>query len=246
MNPITRFLALLYDYPLHCGFCVLLTHSDEVTELDTGPIEILVVSSTYDESKDPSDVECLGDLAREVDGRIQPIPCGELEWRSKLPNARVQAARQFGIILWPEPESRDLRVLDTESLAAVETLYEVFRRYPRGEVVGCNHCVFEEHQLRLKGKPLRELSSNDLSVFVNKAITLWGEAEDFKHFLPRILELLILEECGDIDSQFVGFKLIAAKSDEWPEDERKALGRYLIALTRYNEDDARDLRNPCS
>jgi hypothetical protein len=75
---------------------------------------------------------------------------------------------------------------------AIEDLYRVFagcRLDPHVE--GCPHCVSDRDHARIHSRPLRSLSGDDLGRYAFKAMTTWGNERDFRHFLPRILELLV-------------------------------------------------------
>ena len=41
----------------------------------------------------------------------------------------------------------------------------------------------------LHSKQLRELEDEDLARYAFKAMTTWGDVNDYKHYLPRIFEL---------------------------------------------------------
>ena len=65
---------------------------------------------------------------------------------------------------------------------SIENLYETFGKYHSGPIMSgspnyndlgiWNRLIFE--------KPLRELGEEDLSRFTKKAITTWGNANDYK------------------------------------------------------------------
>jgi hypothetical protein len=105
---------------------------------------------------------------------------------------------------------------------AVERLYVVFAPYPLGEVQGCPCCVSWSDQSDLRARPLPALTRKQLQHYSDKAMTTWGGVEDFKHFLPRLLELLVE------DSFFGGLETFAYKLDRadfayWPLEERQAI-----------------------
>jgi len=119
-----------------------------------------------------------------------------------------------------------------ELQAAVEGLYVAFASYPlRDEVVGCSHCVFPDDQTSLHRAPLRELQSEDLSKYSFKAMSTWGDDRDFRHFLPRLFELLPSEPLG-IGPECVANRLQLADWTKWPEPEQLAVRRWLHAVWR--------------
>ncbi len=114
---------------------------------------------------------------------------------------------------------------------AVETLYDVFSVYPLAQKVeGCPCCVSAEDETVLHLRPLRRLTADDLSRYVFKALTTWGGANDFRHFLPRLLELAAEPRNYDVDLEAITSKLEYAKWNQWPEQEQRAIREYLLAL----------------
>ena len=116
--------------------------------------------------------------------------------------------------------------------AAVEGLYSTFASYKlHGPVVGCPHCTSLADDERLRSRPLRDLHAGDLQRFAFKAMSTLGTVEDFKHFLPRMLEIAAQEgEVGDTDFEVLMGKLHDAEWSTWPSPERAAVERFLTAL----------------
>ena len=54
-------------------------------------IDLLVVPPRFDGSRDRRDIDLMWRLAARTDSRIEPIPCGELQW-----SAVVEIARRKG------------------------------------------------------------------------------------------------------------------------------------------------------
>lgn len=117
---------------------------------------------------------------------------------------------------------------------AIEDLYQAFASYPlRQDIPACSCCTSPDQISKLFSKPLRELDEEQLDHFAFKATTTWGELEDYKHFLPRILEL-----AGESSKSFeLGFEIwvIAGKLKDngwtdWPAPEREALETWFMAL----------------
>lgn len=66
-------------------------------------------------------------------------------------------------------------------------------------------------------------------------MTTWGTVGDYKHFLPRLLEL-VPEPAGitcELDIEVLFGKLRYGKWDTWPEGEQRAIRHYLMALWRF-------------
>ena len=116
---------------------------------------------------------------------------------------------------------------------AIEALYHVFGRYPLVQhVEGCSCCVSASDEDRLHIKSLRNITADELHRYAFKAMTTWGTTEDFKHFLPRLFELVTAEESitDEIDAEVLFGKLTYAKWLRWPLQEQKAVKDYLDAL----------------
>lgn len=109
----------------------------------------------------------------------------------------------------------------------VERLYDVFGRYRKSAVAGCPCCVSEEAQARLHAKRLRELGGDALGGFAFSALNTWGTLTDFKHFLPRILELWARDAIG-ADLQIIYGKFV--QDGPWTDEEWDALEDYTAAV----------------
>lgn len=92
-----------------------------------------------------------------------------------------------------------------------------------------NYDNLEEWNEELYSKELKSLSAQDLCRFTGKAMTTWGDVDDYKHFLPRIFELT-----GEVDTPYevwIAFdKLEYANWDSWDEAEKNAVHEYMISL----------------
>lgn len=59
-------------------------------------IDLLVISSQFDDMKDRSSINLLWRLAARIDSRIEPIPCGSRQWREDDSSAIIEIARRQG------------------------------------------------------------------------------------------------------------------------------------------------------
>ena len=131
---------------------------------------------------------------------------------------------------------------------AVDTLYKVFEVYPLNvDLDGCPCCVTEDEIKVLCSKNLKELSVDELQGFATDVLITWGGVSDFKHYLPRILELEIYKKYG---FHFFSHKLDYANFEEWPVQEIEAIRIYLYNYTLYlileeEYSDAIDLIQEC-
>lgn len=117
---------------------------------------------------------------------------------------------------------------------ATASLYEAFCRYPlKPKIESCPHCELDSAEASLRARPLQDLTWADLGVYPFKAMTTFGDASDFKHFLPRILELYVLDHEGaHYDVEVVLEKLNDASWTSWPETEKQAVRRFIGAWQR--------------
>lgn len=82
---------------------------------------------------------------------------------------------------------------------------------------------------------LRALTSDDLCYYAFKAMITFGDADDFKHFLPRLLDLLAESLVGDplgLNVEILGVKLHYAGFSSWPAPEREAVLGFTHAWWR--------------
>jgi hypothetical protein len=114
---------------------------------------------------------------------------------------------------------------------AIAQLYTTFACYPaRRTMWACSCCVKHEEIVALTTRPLRSLSGDDLGRYTFKAMTTWGDSEDFRYFLPRLLELCMLDpETHFVDRETICRKLKYGHWEKWPQEERQAIIAYLLA-----------------
>ncbi|GER84005.1 hypothetical protein KTAU_26420 [Thermogemmatispora aurantia] len=131
--------------------------------------------------------------------------------------------------------SRPDQELEAARAEIIARLYRIFAAYPfRRQMWVCPHCVTPEEIARLGRVPLEQLSGSDLQRYAWKALTTWGEVVDFKHFLPRWLEIILR---GQDDGFALEFSQLAAKLDygqwrAWPRAEQEAVETALLLCWR--------------
>jgi len=111
-------------------------------------------------------------------------------------------------------------------------LYRIFECYPaRRTMEACLHCVTREEIRALTTVPLRSLSKNNLERYAFKAMTTWGESEDYRYFLPRLLELCALDpDSYAVNIEKICHKLAYAHWEHWPQQERQAILDFLLVF----------------
>jgi hypothetical protein len=124
-------------------------------------------------------------------------------------------------------------------IKATERLYKVFRNYPLKKLSVAYMFTPEEQveiQKAVESRPLNQLTHHDLDLYAREAFGWIGDLKDFKHFLPRLLELMIIEwKPGDFVSIGIQpvellMKLNDAEWLSWPDEERIALEEYLLVV----------------
>lgn len=115
--------------------------------------------------------------------------------------------------------------------AAVDKLYQVFSKYAGNPHMegSLYYGDLETWNAELFSKPLQALAASDLNRFTGKAMTTWGTVDDFKHFLPRILELTAAWDAPHDVSILFG-KLSHGEWHSWAETEQASIREYMLAL----------------
>ncbi|WP_346881767.1 hypothetical protein [uncultured Algibacter sp.] len=123
--------------------------------------------------------------------------------------------------------------MNTNLINVTEKLYSNFKKYT---IVGdlrsrsCECCVTNEEIKLLLPKQLNDLNDNDIGHFSRSAITTFGDVNDYKHFLPRILELMQKSNSVVLDDFLTFEKLNYSEWKTWKENENKAIKNYFFAL----------------
>jgi hypothetical protein len=108
----------------------------------------------------------------------------------------------------------------------IEVLFECFRKYylrPKLNLYLKSEAIF--HEIGLRHLPVEVLDE-----YLPKAISTWGNLDNFKYFVPRLLELLVTTWSTDTYYLFLGFK----KADwlNWPTAESNAVHEFFLAALR--------------
>jgi hypothetical protein len=119
--------------------------------------------------------------------------------------------------------------------ASIERLYDVFAKYKRPARGHSSpfSSITEQHKARLCSKPLRELAEDDLWTYSRHAMTTWGDISEYKHYLPRLYELLVMHP-GWTDAGLLIGQLDTAEWSQWPDAERDAVIAFLHELWAWS------------
>lgn len=119
--------------------------------------------------------------------------------------------------------------------ASVEQLYDVFSKYRRpARSHGSPFSgITEQDMARLYSKPLRDLAAENLSMYARHAMTTWGDVAEYKHYLPRLYELLVVRP-GWTDTGLLVGQLATAEWSRWSDTERDAVIAFLHELWAWS------------
>jgi hypothetical protein len=59
-------------------------------------IDLVVVAPEFDRDRDRKEIGRLWRIAAHIDSRVEPIPCGEKQWRDDDGSAIIEIARREG------------------------------------------------------------------------------------------------------------------------------------------------------
>ncbi|WP_421358021.1 hypothetical protein [Agrobacterium rosae] len=118
------------------------------------------------------------------------------------------------------PDALDLRQW-------LDVAYDVFARYRRPLVLHASPLRDPEKLLKqLTAKPIRFLDVEDVQEYASAAITTVGSVEDYKHFLPRLLDLAT--GSGAVEPEMIALKLKKAGWRAWPKNEQQSLEEVFV------------------
>lgn len=129
-----------------------------------------------------------------------------------------------------------------KALASMETAFSVVPKPKQLDSCHCCHSAAEKGVLLNTAR--KKLSGACLNDFIMSVFNTIGNEEDFKYFLPRVLELIAL---GELEvSGLVGDKLLKANYQQWPDDLSNAVDAMLRViwqegLLKQDDNDERSL-----
>lgn len=110
--------------------------------------------------------------------------------------------------------------------AAIEGLYKAFpSRRLKTVMQGCPCCADYAVLRHLSLTPLLDLGRAELESYSWDAIWTVGNESDYRHFAPRLLELMVREDA--FEPEVVAKKLIAADWRNWSQAEQSAIEKFF-------------------
>lgn len=111
---------------------------------------------------------------------------------------------------------------------AIEQLYVAFKgRELLHLMLGCPCCSDEKQLRHLSFTPLRELGLDVLEPYSWNAIWTVGTEEDYRHFAPRLLELMVRQNA--FQPEIIAGKLVLAGWRRWSACEQQAIEAFFHA-----------------
>ena len=96
IKSVRDYLLRLTESGLPVSFGVVFGSCATGTADVNSDIDVLVVSSRFDEKIERQSINQLWRVAARTDSRIEPIPCGENQWQNDTSSAIVEIARTEG------------------------------------------------------------------------------------------------------------------------------------------------------
>jgi len=123
--------------------------------------------------------------------------------------------------------------MQTDFKPCIQQLYILFSSCaPPQTLIGCPCCTTTLTQTKWHQSDLAQIDVTSISDYTFKAMSTYGTIENFRYFLPRILELLALQQLP-LDSSLVWSKLKYAQWTKWSLEEVAAI-RQFLAVFWYN------------
>lgn len=101
VRSIRAYLKILQDQGFPVRFCVVFGSQVKGENDPWSDIDLLVISSRFNGVRIRQDVDLLWRIAARTDSRIEPIPCGEKQWREDDSSAIIEIARREGESITP-------------------------------------------------------------------------------------------------------------------------------------------------
>lgn len=114
---------------------------------------------------------------------------------------------------------------------SIEKLYDIFAKYQKfSKLEGSTlYDDLETWNKQLRSKKLKALTEDDLSLFAGKVILTWGDENDYRFYLPRILELTA-EFKTPYDIWTLFSRLEDANWKTWKAEEQAVINDFTIEL----------------
>ena len=95
---VKQYLASLSSFGIHANMAVLFGSFALGGNNEYSDIDIIVIAPEFDGTRDISLIKSLWQ-ATVCDYRIEPIPCGEKEWKTDRKRPILEIARREGVVI---------------------------------------------------------------------------------------------------------------------------------------------------
>ncbi len=117
--------------------------------------------------------------------------------------------------------------MQTDFKPCIQQLYTLFSSgAPPQTLIGCPCCTTTLTQTKWHQNDVALIDASSISDYTFKAMSTYGTVENFRYFLPRILELLASQQL-QIDRSLVWSKLKYGQWTSWPIREVAAIRQFL-------------------
>lgn len=99
ISAIGRYVLALSTFGIHTNRLVLFGSFARGDADEYSDIDLVVIAPEFDEPRELTLVEKLWLATASADNRIEPIPCGELEWETDGSRPILEIARREGVII---------------------------------------------------------------------------------------------------------------------------------------------------
>jgi hypothetical protein len=113
---------------------------------------------------------------------------------------------------------------------AVEALFESFKGHRFVGENFCRHCYSDKEIQEITQTPLRELNIDLSRMLLWEPANHWESSTVYRHYLPRLLQVLTSPEVGDLYPGHVFEVLEGLGFDTWYPDEREAVLSFFAAV----------------
>ncbi len=117
--------------------------------------------------------------------------------------------------------------------STIQTLYDIFSTYKLNDrVTGCDCgvCITEEYNNYLHSLPLEQLDADSFVGYVSSVDILGETLNDFKHFFPRIMEI-IYDDIEKPEASYFYWQIWTTLKEanilSWETSERTAIIDFL-------------------
>jgi predicted nucleotidyltransferase len=96
VNGVRDYLTRLSEKGIRVSFGVIFGSQVSGRADKWSDVDLIVVSPQFDDDISRDSINTLWHVAARTDSRIEPIPCGERQWREDTSSAIIEIARQKG------------------------------------------------------------------------------------------------------------------------------------------------------